>query len=149
MTKNRQLLSTLRDTIQRQNGLQQSASARLREVYDLIVQLQTGGIKHGYIVEQLNGAGLEISIITFRSSLQRIKKNIQSRTIQTEKDLVNTQASGATVQYSKLEWREVNVKADALIAIAERYGVKPSDLEGLSKNEVSEYLTGLHKRKLA
>lgn len=149
MTKNRQLLSTLRDTIQRQNGLQQSASARLREVYDLIVQLQKGGIKHGYIVEQLKDAGLEISIITFRSSLQRIKKSIQPHTTQTEKGLLNSDATVQYSQYSKLAWREVNVKADALIAIAEKYGVKPSDLEGLSKNEVSEYLTGLHKRKLA
>lgn len=47
--------------------------------------------------------------------------------------------------YSEDDWRQVNVRGSMLLGLVKKYNLKPADLDGMSKTEVSEYLTGLHK----
>ncbi len=141
--------------IKEQDGLGLSNTARLRLVYEPLKILLGAGMKHSFILKKLADNGLNMSVAGFRSSMQRIKAEQIDTPLKVNNQIVSVMRNDNkpehenTVndsEYSESDWRRVHVKGSMLLALAKQNNVKPSDLEGKSKVQVSEYLTGLNKR---
>lgn len=74
-----------------------SETARLREVFDEVEATLGAGVSQADVLEELHGAGFKMTLASFKSALQRIRKERQSK--KPEKT-VERQKEGATERAS-------------------------------------------------
>lgn len=148
----KETLDQMLTVVKTQDGLGLSNTARVRLIYPQLQELLNAGMKHDFILNALKDSGLKMSMAGYKSAIQRIKAE-QGGTPE-NKPLVEKSASektengisDITSEYSDDDWKAVHVKGSMLLALVKKHGIKPADLEGKSKLQVSEYLSGLSKK---
>lgn len=71
-----------------------SKAGRLRDVYPDVEAAISSGVSHEVIVEALKEGGLNMSIASFRSTLQRIRENQPRSSLKTENVRASNSAPG-------------------------------------------------------
>ncbi|ENE6639004.1 hypothetical protein ABNR98_004413 [Salmonella enterica] len=152
----KETLDQMLTVVKEQNGLGLSNTARVRLIYSQLQELLNAGMKHDFILKALKDSGLKMTMAGYKSAIQRIKAeqggvpdNKPIPAIANDKPInkqVENRAPEITPEYSEDDWKAVHVKGSMLLDIAKKHGITPADLEGKSRMQVSEYLTGLNKK---